>query len=117
MAHIRNIGIMAHVDTGKTTLTEAMLYAGGAIRTLGRVDEGTAPTDNLSIERQRGITVKSAMAALTWRDTRIHLIDTPGHVDFTAEVERSLWALDAAVLLVSAVEGVQAHTQLLFEAL
>lgn len=117
MAGIRNIGILAHVDTGKTTLTEAMLYRAGAIRTLGQVDDGTTHTDTLAIERQRGITVKSAAAALTWQDTRIQLIDTPGHVDFTAEVERALWALDAVVLLVSAVEGVQAHTQLLFDAI
>lgn len=115
--NIRNIGIFAHVDAGKTTLSEQLLMHSGAIRRAGSVDEGTAHTDNLPVEQRRGISVKATCVSLTWRDTNINLIDTPGHVDFTAEVERSLWALDAAVVVVCAVEGVQPHTETLFHAL
>lgn len=117
MNHMRNIGIFAHVDAGKTTLSEQLLMHSGAIRRAGSVDEGTAHTDNLPVERRRGISVKATCVSLTWRDTSINLIDTPGHVDFSAEVERSLWALDAAVMVVCAVEGVQPHTETLFHAL
>lgn len=117
MEEIRNIGILAHVDAGKTTLTEQLLLACGAIRRAGSVDEGTAQTDWLEVEKKRGISVRAACARLTWDDTVIQLIDTPGHVDFAGEVERSLAALDGAVLVVSAVEGVQAQTTLLWEAL
>ena len=114
---MRNIGIFAHVDAGKTTLSEQLLMHSGAIRRAGSVDAGTAHTDNLPVEQRRGISVKATCVSLTWRDVRIHLIDTPGHVDFSAEVERSLWALDAAVMVVCAVEGVQPHTETLFHAL
>lgn len=103
---IRNIGIFAHVDAGKTTLSEQLLAHAGAIRQTGSVDQGTAHTDNLPIEQRRGISVKATCVRMVWRDTAIHLIDTPGHVDFSAEVERSLWALDAAVLVICGVEGV-----------
>ena len=117
MNQMRNIGIFAHVDAGKTTLSEQLLMHSGAIRRVGSVDEGTAHTDNLPVEQRRGISVKATCVSLTWRDTAINLIDTPGHVDFSAEVERSLWALDAAVVVVCAVEGVQPHTETLFHAL
>lgn len=113
---IRNIGIFAHVDAGKTTLTEQLLRHSGAIRDLGSVDAGTAHTDRTDIERRRGISIRATCATLTWRGVRIHLFDTPGHADFAAEVERSLWALDGAVLLLSAAEGVQPGTVTLFEA-
>lgn len=115
--NIRNIGVFAHVDAGKTTLSEQLLMHSGAIRRAGSVDEGTAHTDNLPVEQRRGISVKATCVNLTWRDVSINLIDTPGHVDFSAEVERSLWALDAAVVVVCAVEGVQPHTETLFHAL
>lgn len=116
-AKIFNIGILAHVDAGKTTLTEQLLYAGGAVRRAGSVDEASTQTDWLPVERARGISVRSAQANLVWRGNRIQLLDTPGHFDFAGEVERSLLALDAAVLVVSAVEGVQAHTENLWRAL
>lgn len=112
-----NLGIFAHVDAGKTTLTERMLFHSRAIRTLGSVDKGTAHTDTLPIERARGISVRAAAIAFEHGGRQITLIDTPGHADFSFEVERSLWALDAAMLVVSAVEGVQAQTELIFEAL
>jgi len=114
---IRNIGIFAHVDAGKTTLSEQLLAHAGAIRQTGSVDQGTAHTDNLPIEQRRGISVKATCVRMVWRDIAIHLIDTPGHVDFSAEVERSLWALDAAVLVICGVEGVQPQTEALFHAL
>ena len=117
MKNIRNIGIFAHVDAGKTTLSEQLLAAAGAIRSTGSVDAGTAHTDTLPVERRRGISVKATCVSFAYRDACINLIDTPGHVDFSAEVERSLWALDAAVLVVCAVEGVQPQTEVLFEAM
>lgn len=113
----RNIGILAHVDAGKTTITEQFLYASGAIASAGSVDKGTSTTDTMSVERERGISVRLATASFVWDDVCINLIDTPGHVDFCAEVERSLRALDCAVLVISAVEGVQAHTSTIFSAL
>lgn len=114
---IVNIGIVAHVDAGKTTITEQLLYRSGEIREAGSVDRGTSRTDFMQVERERGISVQSSSASITWNGVRINLIDTPGHVDFAAEVERSLSVLDAAVLVVSAVEGVQAQTEILFDAL
>lgn len=114
---IYNIGILAHVDAGKTTLTEQFLYLSGALRKAGNVDSGTTQTDWLPIERERGISVRSAQTSFQWKDKQINLIDTPGHVDFSGEVERSLAAIDGAVLLVSAVEGIQSHTENLWRAL
>ena len=114
---LRNIGIFAHVDAGKTTLSEQLLKHAGAIRQAGSVDSGTTFTDNLPVERRRGISVKASCVSLVWQGVTVNLIDTPGHVDFSAEVERSLWALDGAVLVVCAKEGVQPQTEVLFEAL
>ncbi|MBE6759367.1 MAG: TetM/TetW/TetO/TetS family tetracycline resistance ribosomal protection protein [Ruminococcaceae bacterium] len=117
MSKIRNIGIFAHVDAGKTTLTEQILSHAGAIRSTGSVDSGTAHTDTLPVERRRGISVRATCVSFPYKDVQINLIDTPGHVDFSAEIERSLWALDAAVLVVCAVEGVQPQTEVLFNAM
>lgn len=111
------IGLLAHVDAGKTTLTEQMLYKAGAVRTLGRVDDGSAHTDFMEFERRRGISVRSASALLTWRGAEMYLIDTPGHSDFSGEVQRAARAMDVAVVVVSAVEGVQAQTELIWRAL
>ncbi|WP_322168890.1 translation factor GTPase family protein [Acutalibacter caecimuris] len=110
-----NIGIVAHADAGKTTLTEQILYLTGAIRAPGSVDEGTAVTDGMEIERRRGISVCTACASVLWKGCRLNLIDAPGHADFLSEVERSLAVLDGAVLVVSAVEGVQPQTRMLLE--
>jgi ribosomal protection tetracycline resistance protein len=112
-----NLGILAHVDAGKTTLTERLLYEAGVIHELGSVDAGTTQTDSLALERQRGITIKSAVASFALRDVHVNLIDTPGHPDFIAEVERVLSVLDGAVLVISAVEGVQPQTRILMRAL
>src|ERR671930_1362356 len=112
-----NLGILAHVDAGKTTLTERLLYEAGVIRELGRVDDGTTQTDTLELEQQRGITIKSAVVSFEIGGVTVNLIDTPGHPDFIAEVERVLGVLDGAVLVVSAVEGVQAQTRVLMPAL
>lgn len=116
-ANLRNIGIVAHVDAGKTTITEHMLYLSGGIRAPGSVDRGTAQTDWLDIERERGISVRAASTSFTWKGVDVNLIDTPGHMDFAAEVERSLRVLDGAILVVSAVEGVQAQTEVIWKAL
>jgi ribosomal protection tetracycline resistance protein len=112
-----NLGILAHVDAGKTTLSERLLYAAGVIDTVGRVDDGTTQTDTLALERQRGITIRSAVVSLAIRGTAVNLIDTPGHPDFIAEVDRVLGVLDGAVLVISAVEGVQPQTRVLMRAL
>ena len=112
-----NLGILAHVDAGKTTLTERLLHAAGVIHELGSVDKGTTQTDTLALEQQRGITIKTAVATFEIDGVTVNLIDTPGHPDFIAEVERVLAVLDGAVLVVSAVEGVQAQTPLLWRAL
>ena len=113
----KSIGIFAHVDAGKTTLSEQLLVHSGRIREAGSVDQGTAHTDDLPVERRRGISVKATCVSFEWKGTDIQLIDTPGHTDFSAEIERSLWALDAAVLLVDAVQGVQPQTEILFRTL
>ena len=112
-----NLGILAHVDAGKTTLSERLLYTAGAIDHVGSVDAGTTQTDSLELERERGITIRSAVASFLVGDLAVNLVDTPGHPDFIAEVERVLAVLDGAVLVVSAVEGVQPQTPLLFRAL
>ena len=112
-----NLGILAHVDAGKTTLTERLLYAAGVIDEIGSVDDGSTQTDTLALERQRGITIRSAVVSFVIDDVTVNLIDTPGHPDFIAEVERVLHVLDGAVLVVSAVEGVQAQTRILMRTL
>jgi len=112
-----NLGILAHVDAGKTTLTERLLYAAGVIDQIGSVDAGTTQTDSLALERQRGITIKSAVVSFAIGGVTVNLIDTPGHPDFIAEVERVLSVLDGAVLVISAVEGVQPQTRVLMRAL
>ncbi len=112
-----NLGIVAHVDAGKTTLTERLLYETGVSSHLGRVDHGDTVTDADALERQRGITIRSAVVAFTIGELKVNLIDTPGHSDFVAEVERALAVLDGAVLVVSAVEGVQSQTRVLIRIL
>src|SRR6187397_2067546 len=112
-----NLGVLAHVDAGKTTLTERLLHAAGVIDEPGSVDAGSTQTDTLALERQRGITIKAAVVSFAVGDVTINLIDTPGHPDFIAEVERALGVLDGAVLVVSAVEGVQAQTRILHRTL
>ena len=112
-----NLGILAHVDAGKTTLTERLLFAAGVIDEVGSVDDGSTQTDSLELERQRGITIKSAVVSFVVGDVTVNLIDTPGHPDFIAEVERVLHVLDGVVLVISAVEGVQAQTLVLMRAL
>ena len=111
------IGILAHVDSGKTTLSEGLLYRSGHIRRLGRVDHGDAFLDTDTLERERGITIFSKQAVLTWGDTEFTLLDTPGHVDFSAEMERTLQVLDYAILVISATDGVQGHTDTLWRLL
>ena len=111
------IGVLAHVDSGKTTLSEAMLYQTGAVRKLGRVDHGDAFLDTFALERERGITIFSKQAVFDLPHTSVTLLDTPGHVDFSAETERALQALDYAVLVVSGTDGVQAHTHTLWRLL
>jgi ribosomal protection tetracycline resistance protein len=111
------LGILAHVDAGKTSLTERLLFAAGVIDEIGSVDDGSTQTDSLALERQRGITIKSAVVSFAIDDLTVNLIDTPGHPDFIAEVERVLSVLDGAVLVISAVEGVQAQTRVLMRTL
>lgn len=115
--HTLNLGILAHVDAGKTTLTERLLFESGAIDRLGSVDRGTSATDTMALERERGITIRTAVASFAIGDLRVNLVDTPGHPDFIAEVERALGILDGVVLVVSAVEGVQSQTRILMRAL
>lgn len=117
MNKIINVGILAHADAGKTTLTEQMLFLSGSIRSAGSVDDGTASTDSLTVEQQRGISVKTALTSLSFENARINIIDTPGHSDFISEVERAFAALDMAVLVISAVEGIEAQTEILLETL
>ena len=108
---IRNFGIIAHIDAGKTTTTERMLYLSGAIHKIGEVDEGTTITDYMLEERERGITITAAAVSCKWNDCILHIIDTPGHVDFTAEVQRSLRVLDGAVVVFCGVSGVQTQSE------
>lgn len=115
--HLLNLGILAHVDAGKTSLTERLLHSAGVIDEIGSVDDGSTRTDTLALERQRGITIKSAVVSFPVDDVTVNLIDTPGHPDFIAEVERVLGVLDGAVLVVSAVEGVQPQTRVLMRTL
>lgn len=115
--NIINIGIVAHVDAGKTTVTENLLYLSGAIKKAGRVDLGNTMTDSMELERKRGITIRASAISFNWKDVKINILDTPGHADFVSEVERSLSILDGAILVVSAVEGIQAHTIMLFNTL
>ena len=116
MKHIC-IGITAHVDAGKTTLSEAMLYQAGALKKLGRVDHQDAFLDTFALERARGITIFSKQAEFSLPHTEVTLLDTPGHVDFSAEMERTLQVLDCAVLVISGTDGVQAHTETLWRLL
>ncbi len=111
MASIRNIGIVAHIDAGKTTLTERLLFAAGRTHKMGEVHEGQTVMDWMDIERERGITITSAVTTFDWRGHEVHLVDTPGHVDFTVEVERSLRVLDGAVVVFDAVSGVEPQSE------
>ncbi|MGH9551657.1 MAG: elongation factor G, partial [Terriglobales bacterium] len=111
LQNIRNIGIAAHIDAGKTTTTERVLFYSGLIHRMGEVHEGTTVTDWMEQERERGITIQAAAIATSWKGKRINLIDTPGHVDFTMEVERSMRVLDGAIIVVCGVSGVQPQTQ------
>ena len=104
---IRNIGIVAHIDAGKTTTTECILYYTGKIHKVGEVDEGTAVMDWMDQEKERGITITSAATTCIWKNHYINIIDTPGHVDFTVEVERALRVLDGVVVIFCGVEGVE----------
>ena len=108
---MRNIGIMAHIDAGKTTTTERILYYTGKIHKIGEIDDGQATMDWMAQEQERGITICSAATTTSWKNHQINIIDTPGHVDFTAEVERSLRVLDGAVAVICAVDGVQPQTE------
>lgn len=117
MKQIRNIALFAHVDAGKTTLTENLFFEGGGIRAKGKVDKGTSQTDFLTIEKEKGISVRAACVSFTYNNYTINLIDTPGHIDFSSETERTLLAVDGAVLIISAVEGVQSHTETLWQLL
>src|SRR5947209_12493417 len=111
LSSLRNIGIIAHIDAGKTTTTERILYYTGAIHRMGDVDKGNTTTDYLPEERERGITIVAAAITCKWHDTTINIIDTPGHVDFTAEVERSMRVLDGAVAVFDGKEGVEAQSE------
>jgi len=111
MDHVRNIGILAHIDAGKTTTTERILYYTGITYKIGEVDEGTAVMDWMAQEQERGITITSAATTCYWNAHRVNIIDTPGHVDFTAEVERSLRVLDGAVILLCGVGGVEPQSE------
>ena len=115
--NIINIGILAHVDAGKTTLTESLLYASGTISEPGSVEKGTTRTDTMFLERQRVITIQTAVTSFQWHSCKVNIVDTPGHMDFLAEVYRSLAVLDGAILVLSAKDGVQAQTRVLFHAL
>ena len=111
LKYTRNIGIMAHIDAGKTTTTERILFYSGKIHKIGEIDDGAATMDFMQQEQERGITIASAAITTTWKDYQINIIDTPGHVDFTAEVERSLRVLDGAIAVICAVGWVQPQTE------
>ena len=111
LENVRNIGILAHIDAGKTTTTERILYYTGRVHRMGEVHEGAATMDWMDQERERGITITSAATTTFWDEHRINIIDTPGHIDFTAEVERSLRVLDGAVVLFCAVGGVEPQSE------
>lgn len=113
----QNIGILAAVDSGKTTLAEAILYQSGAVKKMGRVDNQDAFLDHFALERARGITIFSKQAIFHWKDWKINLLDTPGHIDFSAEMERTLTVLDYAILVISGASGVQGHTKTLWKLL
>ncbi|GAB6930303.1 TetM/TetW/TetO/TetS family tetracycline resistance ribosomal protection protein [Paenibacillus sp. JCM 10914] len=117
MKNIVNIGVLAHVDAGKTTLTEQILYRAGILKQVGSVDQGNTTTDSLDMERRRGITIKAAAVSFMIGALKVNLIDTPGHADFISEVEHSLSVLDGVILVISAVEGVQAQTRVLMQTL
>src|SRR5213079_2820585 len=108
---VRNLGVMAHIDAGKTTVTERFLFYSGRIHKIGEVHTGETQMDWMPEERERGITITAAATTFKWRDHELHLIDTPGHVDFTIEVERSLRVLDGAVVVFSAVDGVEPQSE------
>src|SRR5215468_2674031 len=112
---VRNIGIVAHIDAGKTTVTERFLFYSGKIHKIGEVHEGDTQMDWMPQERERGITITAATTVLVWKGHEIHLIDTPGHVDFTIEVERSLRVLDGAVVVFSAVDGVEPQSETVWQ--
>ncbi len=114
---VKNIGIYAHVDAGKTTITENLLYKTNVIKEIGRVDHGSSLTDNLELEKKRGISIQASPVSFYYKDTKINLVDTPGHADFIAEVEKSMNVLDGAILVISAKEGVQAQTNIIFDSL
>jgi len=114
LERIRNIGVIAHIDAGKTTMTEMILHYSGRTYKIGRVDDGTAEMDWMDQERERGITIVSAATSCEWQGHRINLIDTPGHVDFTAEVERSLRILDGGVVIFDGVAGVESQSEMVW---
>ena len=117
MAGSLTVGLAAHVDAGKTTLSEAMLFLSGAVRRQGRVDHGDAFLDTEQMEKERGITIFSKEARLAWNKTNLTLVDTPGHTDFAGETERAISVMDAALLVISATEGIQSHTRTLWKLL
>ena len=117
MKDILTIGIFAHANAGKTTITENLLYETNVIKNIGRVDTGNTVTDSMKIEKERGITVRSSLVSFDVNGKRVQLIDTPGHVDFSAEVERAINVLDGAILAISGVEGVEAQTYTIWKAL
>ena len=115
--NIINLGILAHIDAGKTSVTENLLFACGATEKRGSVDKGDTITDSMDIEKRRGITIRASTTSIVWNGVKCNIIDTPGHMDFIAEVERTFKMLDGAVLILSAKEGIQAQTKLLFKTL